>query len=75
MKKVINNLRNKTEEERKHISHISIFFISIVMITLWIFSLGKSLESPETKVKIKQDLQPFSVLKDNLSAGINNISN
>ena len=39
------------------------------MVMLWVLSLGKSLTSPETKEKIKQDLQPFSVLKDNLVEG------
>jgi hypothetical protein len=39
------------------------------MIMLWIVSLGKNLSSEDTKIKMKQDLQPFSVLKDNLVDG------
>ena len=73
MKKIIHNLRNRPEEQRRHILHIAIFILGLFMILLWTFSLGKSIGSPETKVKINQDLKPFSVLKDNLVGGINSI--
>lgn len=74
MRKVIHKLRRQPEEVRKHILHISTVAIAIIMIILWSYSLGKGLASPETQVKIKHDLQPFSVLKDNLSGGYNSIS-
>jgi len=75
MRKFIHKLRQKPEEERRHILHIITFIAAIIMIILWTYSLGKSLTSPETKVKIKQDLKPFSVLKDNIVGGYKNISN
>jgi len=74
MRKTIHRLRQKPEEERRHILHISIVIAAIVMIVLWVFSLGKSLTAPEIKEKTKQDLQPFSVLKDNLSEGYKSVS-
>lgn len=74
MRKVIHRLRQKPEEERRHILHISIIIIAIIMIALWAFSLGKSLSAPETKQKVKQDLQPFSVLKSNLTEGYKSVS-
>ncbi|HPS21291.1 MAG TPA: hypothetical protein PLO44_00565 [Candidatus Paceibacterota bacterium] len=74
MRKTIHKLRQKPEEERRHILHISIIIIAIVMILLWAFSLGKNLSQPEVKEKVKQDLQPFSVLKDNLSEGYKSVS-
>jgi hypothetical protein len=43
------------------------------MVILWTFSLGKSITNPDTKKKIKQDLQPFSVLKDNLVEGYKSV--
>ena len=65
MKKIIHKLRQKPEEERRHILHI----VTIIMIILWTYSLGRSLTSPDTKVKIKQDLKPFSVLKSDIVGG------
>ncbi|MFA5936889.1 MAG: hypothetical protein WC822_03355 [Candidatus Paceibacterota bacterium] len=69
MKKIIHKLRQQPEETRRHILHIITFFFAVIMIMLWIVSLGKNLSSEDTKIKMKQDLQPFSVLKDNLVDG------
>lgn len=44
------------------------------MVLLWTYSLGRSISNPETKVKVKKDLQPFSVLKDNLVGGYKSVS-
>jgi hypothetical protein len=74
MRKTIHKLRQKPEEERRHILHISIIVIAIVMVLLWAFSLGRHLTRPEIKVKTKQDMQPFSVLKDNLTEGYKSVS-
>lgn len=73
MKKIIHKLRNRPEHERRHILHITTFILALFVILLWTFTLGKSVTSKETKVKIKQDLKPFSVLKDNLVGGYNSI--
>lgn len=66
MRKIIHHLRKQPEEVRRHILHILIFIATVIMIILWVFSLGKNLANPDTQVKIKQDLTPFSVLKDNI---------
>jgi uncharacterized membrane protein YvbJ len=66
MKKIIHYLRKQPEEVRRHILHILIFAVAIIMVLLWVFSLGKSFADPDTQVKLKQDLQPFSVLKDSI---------
>lgn len=66
MKKVIHNLRNRSEEDRKHILHVLLFACSILLVTLWIYSLGRSITSNETQVKVKQDLKPFTILKDSI---------
>ncbi len=73
MRKIIHRLRNRPEEERRHILHIAIFILGLFMVLLWTFSLGRSVTSKDTKVKIEQDLKPFSVLKDNLVGGYNSI--
>lgn len=69
MKKIIHNLREQPEEVRRHVLHILIFAVIVIMVILWVFSLGKGLSSSDTKEKVKQDLQPFSVLKDNIVDG------
>ena len=69
MRKLIHHLRRQPEEVRRHVLHIVTFALAIIMIILWIFSLGKSLTNPDTQTKIKQDLSPFSVLKDNIVDG------
>jgi len=74
MKKIIHNLRNRPEEEKRHILHILTFFAGIIMLILWSFSLGKTLGNPETKTKLQEDLQPFSVLKENLVEGYSSVS-
>ena len=74
MKKIIHRLRSHSEENRRHILNISIIIIGIIMVILWTYSLGRSISNPDTKVKMKQDLQPFSALKDNLVGGYKGIS-
>ena len=69
MRKIIHNLRRQPEEVRRHILHLFILIVTIIMVTLWIFSLGKNLADPDIQVKIKQDLKPFSILKDNIVDG------
>jgi len=75
MKKIIRNLRKQPEETRRHILHIVTITAAIVLIILWSYSLGKNLTNPDVKEKIKQDLKPFSVLKDNIVGCYKNISN
>ena len=67
MRKIIHHLRKQPEEVRRHVLHLLIFIIALVMIILWIFSLGKSLSSEDTQIKMKQDLQPFNTLKDSIT--------
>lgn len=75
MKKIIRNLRKQPEETRRHILHIVTIAAAIIMIILWSYSLGRNLTNPDVKEKIKQDLKPFSVLKDNIVGGYKSISN
>lgn len=74
MKKIIHNIRNQSEEIRRHILHVLTVVAGIILILLWIYSLGTNLTNPDTQVKINNDLKPFSVLKDNLIGGYKSIS-
>jgi hypothetical protein len=72
MKKIIKRLRNRPEEERRHILHILTFGCAIILILFWVYSLGRTITSDDTKTKIKQDLQPFTILKDSIVNSKNN---
>lgn len=66
IRKVVRHLRNRSEEERRHILTVSMICVCVVMAVLWTWSLGESIAKEETFVKAKEDLKPFSVLKSNL---------
>ncbi|KKQ07427.1 MAG: hypothetical protein US18_C0017G0022 [Parcubacteria group bacterium GW2011_GWB1_36_5] len=74
MKKIIHHLRNQSEEVRRHILHTLTIALGIILVLLWVYSLGTNLTSPETQTKIDNDLRPFSALKDNLIGGYKSIS-
>jgi hypothetical protein len=74
MKKIIHKLRERPEKEKRHLLHISTFFFAVILVFFWSFSLGKGLTGPKVKEDIKQDLEPFKVLKDNILSGAENIS-
>ncbi len=66
MKKIIHHLRRQPEEVRRHILHILTIIAGIILLMLWVYSLGTNFSSTETQVKAKEELKPFSVLKDNV---------
>jgi len=66
----IHKLRGMPEEERRHILHITVFVAAVILIVLWAWSLGRSITAPETKIKMNQDLQPFSALKDSVTGSL-----
>ncbi len=74
MKKIIHHLRNQSEETRTHILHVLTVGASVILVLLWIYSLGTNLTNTDTKTQISKDLKPFSVLKDNLVGGYKSIS-
>lgn len=74
MKKIIHKLRQQPEHIRTHILHVTTICAAVVLGMLWVYSLGTNLTSAETQEKLKQDAQPFSVLKDNLVGGYKSIS-
>ncbi len=74
MKKIIHKLRQRPEEERKHILHIVIFAAGIILLILWAYSLGRNFGGEEVKEEMKDDLQPFSVLKDTIVDGYESVN-
>ncbi len=67
MKKAIHYLRRQSEETRRHVLHIATIALGVILLGLWVFSLGANFSDKETQTDLKADIQPFSVLKDNIS--------
>ncbi len=74
MRKIIHHIRSQSEEVRRRILHVATVVCAIILLLLWIYSLGTNLTNPDTQAKINNDLKPFSALKSNLIGGYKNIS-
>lgn len=75
MRKIIHHIRKQPEEIRRHILHILIVICGIILVLLWIYSLGTNFSNPDTQTKMNQDFKPISALKDNLVGGYNSMTN
>ena len=74
MKAIIHNIRKQPEEVRRHILHVSTAIFAVILILVWVYSLGVNFTSSNTQAKISQDLKPFSAIKDNIEGGYNSIT-
>ena len=74
MTNLIHKIRRQPEEIRRHVLHLFTLIFAIILVFLWVYSLGSSLTNPNTQTGISQDLKPFSALKDNMTSGYNDIS-
>jgi hypothetical protein len=73
MRKIIHHLRRQPEEIKRHILHVTTLVFGVVLVLLWIYSLGSTLTSKDNQAKVNQDLQPLSALKANLVGGYNSM--
>jgi len=60
MKQIIQNIRQQPEQVRRHILHILTACLAVILVLLWIYSLGTTLTNTSTQAKIGEDVQPFS---------------
>lgn len=74
MKKLIHHIRKQPEHIKRHILHVSTIVCAVVLVLLWIYSLGTTLTNSDTQAKMNKDLQPLSALKDNMIGGYNSLS-
>ncbi|MFA5778276.1 MAG: hypothetical protein WC870_02185 [Candidatus Paceibacterota bacterium] len=74
MKKIIHSIRKQPEEVRRHILHIFVLVFAVILLLLWVYSLGNTLTSSDTQSKFNQELKPLSALKDNMIGGYNSIT-
>ena len=66
MKKLIYRLRKQPEETRRGILNITMFILTILLLLLWSYSLGETFSKTKTEEKVKDDLKPFTLLKNNI---------
>lgn len=66
MKKILHHIRKQPEEIRKHILHLFTIIFAIILVSLWVYSLGSNLSDEDTQDRIKQDVKPLEALKDNI---------
>ena len=74
MRKIIHHLRRQPEETRRHILHVLTILMGILLLALWIYSLGRTATDSNTQAEIKKDLSPLSVLKENAVEGYKTIT-
>jgi predicted anti-sigma-YlaC factor YlaD len=74
MKKLIHHIRRQPEETRRHLLHIVTIIMAVVLLFLWVYSLGTRLARPQVaEVEKVSELEPFSAIKDNMLSGYENI--
>ena len=64
MKKFIHHIRKKPEHVRKNILHALTLFFAVILVTLWVYSLGANFANTDTQAKVEEGFKPFTVLKD-----------
>lgn len=70
----INNIRQQPEHVKRHILHVTTGVFGVILILLWIYSLGTNLSSDDTQAQLNQDLKPLTALKANIIGGYNSIT-
>ncbi|MCE9549383.1 hypothetical protein K8Q98_03250 [Candidatus Nomurabacteria bacterium] len=73
MKKIIHHVRKQPEEVKRHILHLVTFFFGVVLVMFWFYSMGTTFTNSEVEQKAERELQPFSVLKNNIVNGYESI--
>ena len=75
MRKIINHLRNQPEEVRHHVVHLSVAVAGVVLVVLWLFSLGGTVgDTQNIQAELSNDLKPFAALSENLAGGYQSFS-
>ena len=74
MRKIIHNLRQQPEEVRTHILHVLTAGASVLLVSLWVYSLGTNFSSEEKMAETKGGIEPLSALKANIIGGYKSLS-
>lgn len=73
MHKIIHNLRKQPEEVRRHILHIVVIAFAVILVILWVYSLGVKLNNENTQYELKESIKPFQDLGDDIGSDINSL--
>lgn len=77
MKKIIHhikNIRQQPEEVRRHVLHALTAVCGVILLSLWVYSLGTNFTNTEKKANVNDSLEPFSAIKDNFLGGYKSIT-
>lgn len=67
MRKIIHKIRNQPEEVKRHILHVSVIIAGVLLLAIWVNTLGGSFNSTVANEELKKNVEPLSVLKSNLA--------
>lgn len=73
MNKYIQNLKSKTETERKQYALLGTIICMVLVGAVWVYSLGGRFDN-DTKAQARDDVKPFALLGSSLKNTYNNIS-
>ncbi len=73
MKQYIQKIRSKPEQERKQYAMLWTIVSMALVGGVWIYSMSERFNS-NTKVQVKEDIKPFSILGKSLAKTYSNIS-
>jgi hypothetical protein len=77
MKKIIHHIRhirNQPEQTKRHILHALTVICGVILLSLWVYSLGTNFTNTDNQAKVKSGLEPFSAIKDNFVDGYKSIT-
>lgn len=79
VRNTVDKLRQKPEKERRDILHLFMIIGSFLLVVLYVVSLGSSISGADQPKEVKEKkqkkgLEVFSVLKDNISGGVQSIT-
>lgn len=78
MKKVIHrikNIRQEPEYVRRHVLHGLTIIFAVILLSLWVYSLGTNFKNEDTEIQATQSANPLNALKANFVGGYNSIVN
>lgn len=67
MKNFIYNIRRQPEEIKRQILHVLVAVAGVILLSVWVYSLGGNLSDTVSEENIKKNVEPLSVLKNNLA--------
>lgn len=72
--KTIHKMRQQPIETRKQMLVILTLACAAILVLFWSYGFGQNISNKATSNSLKKDLQPFTVLKDNLVDGYKSVS-